>query len=93
MGRSKSNLSEVVLECARVREVTGVFHSRVALEDAVDALLLSGFDRADIDTLGSLDELRQRLGDVWPRRSYRTLRMSRAGVSSPARTSPRPSSR
>ena len=64
-GQLEGNLSDVVLERARVREVTGVFYARGALEDAVDALLLSGFDRADIDTLGSLDELRQRLGDVY----------------------------
>jgi hypothetical protein len=55
----------MVLERARVREVTGVFYSRAALEDAADALLLSGFDRADIDTLVSLDELRRRLGNVY----------------------------
>jgi len=50
-----------VLERTKVREVAGVFHSRQALEDAVEDLLLSGFDRADIDQVASLDEVRKRL--------------------------------
>ena len=50
-----------VLERAKVREVAGVFHSRPAIEDAVDDLLLNGFDRADIDQLASQDEVRKRL--------------------------------
>jgi hypothetical protein len=44
-----------------VREVAGVFHSRRAIEAAVEDLLLNGFDRADIDRLASLDEVRRRL--------------------------------
>jgi hypothetical protein len=42
-----------VLERVRVREVAGVFRSRDALDAAVDALLLAGFDRADIDLMAS----------------------------------------
>jgi hypothetical protein len=57
--------SDAVIERARVREVTGIFHSRRALEDTVDALLLSGFDRADIDRVASLDEIPKRLGGVY----------------------------
>jgi hypothetical protein len=45
----------------KVREVAGVFHSRRAIEAAVEDLLLNGFDRADIDQLASLDEVRRRL--------------------------------
>jgi hypothetical protein len=41
--------------------VAGVFYSRRAIEAAVDDLLLNGFDRADIDRLASLDEVRRRL--------------------------------
>ncbi len=52
--------SEDVLERTKVREVAGVFYSRQALEAAVEDLLLNGFDRADIDQLASLDEVRKR---------------------------------
>ena len=54
--------SDTVLGRARVREVTGVFHSRVALDVAAGELLLMGFDRADVDVVASLDEIRKRLG-------------------------------
>ena len=54
--------SSEVLERTKVREVAGLFHSRQALEDAVEDLLSNGFDRADIDQLASLDEVRRRLG-------------------------------
>jgi hypothetical protein len=50
-----------VLERTKVREVAGVFHSRRAIEAAFEDLLLNGFDRADIDRLASLDEVRRRL--------------------------------
>jgi hypothetical protein len=57
--------SDGVIETAKVREVAGVFHSHGALEDAVDDLLRAGFDRADIDVIGDLEELRKRLGDAY----------------------------
>jgi hypothetical protein len=53
-----------VLEKLRVREVTGVFASRVAATPAVDDLLRAGFDRADIDTIAEGERLVRRLGDV-----------------------------
>jgi len=53
--------SSDVLDRIRVREVAGVFHSRAAMEDAVEDLLLSGFDRADIDRLAAMDEVRKRI--------------------------------
>jgi len=53
--------SSEVLETRRVREVAGLFHSREALEDTVEDLLLSGFDRADIDQLAAEDEVRKRV--------------------------------
>jgi hypothetical protein len=56
---------DTVLEKRRVREVTGVFHSRAALDATANELLLSGFDRADIDVIGSLDEVKKRLGAVY----------------------------
>jgi hypothetical protein len=50
-----------VLDRIRTREVTGVFHSRKALDDAAQDLLSSGFDRADIDVSASPDEQQRRL--------------------------------
>jgi len=53
--------SSDVLETTRVREVAGLFHSREAMEDTVEDLLLNGFDRADIDRLATEDEVHKRL--------------------------------
>lgn len=53
--------SDDILEQVRSREVAGVFHSRKALIDAADDLLVAGFDRADIDVSASFDELQRRL--------------------------------
>jgi hypothetical protein len=50
-----------VLDRVRTREVTGVFHSRSALDTAAQDLLSSGFDRADIDVSASPDEQQRRL--------------------------------
>jgi hypothetical protein len=44
---ASANTSDTVLARARVREVTGVFHSRAALDVAAGELLLMGFDRAE----------------------------------------------
>ncbi|WP_439400774.1 hypothetical protein ACNJYA_23210 [Bradyrhizobium sp. DASA03068] len=41
--------------------MTGVFHSRRALDDAAQDLLLTGFDRSDIDVSASPDEVQRRL--------------------------------
>lgn len=54
--------SEIVLDCARVREVTGVFHSLDSLEAAGDDLLRAGFDRSDVDVIAPPDEVRRKLG-------------------------------
>ena len=53
------------IERTKVREVAAIFHSQEALEAAVEALLLAGFDRADIDRLADLNEVRKRLGPVY----------------------------
>jgi len=50
--------SDVMLETAKAREVAGLFRSREKLQAAVDDLLLSGFDRADLDLMGGLDRVR-----------------------------------
>jgi hypothetical protein len=60
-----NKISDVVLDRARVREVTGVFHSHAALEEVVEALLLSGFDRADIDRVADPEAVRQRIGNIY----------------------------
>jgi hypothetical protein len=53
--------SDDILEKVRTREVTGVFHSRKALDAAVQELLVTGYDRADIDVSASPDEVQRRL--------------------------------
>ena len=58
---SMQGSSDDILEKVRTREVTGVFHSRKALDAAVDELLLAGYDRADIDVSTSPDEVQRRL--------------------------------
>src|ERR1700727_415135 len=50
--------SDDVLDKVRTHEVTGVFHSRKALVDAAEELLVAGFDRADID-VSAFDELQR----------------------------------
>jgi len=54
--------SEIVLDRARVREVTGVLHSLDSLEAAGDDLLRAGFDRSDVDVIAPPDEVRRKLG-------------------------------
>jgi hypothetical protein len=54
--------SDTVLERARIREVTGIFHSRLALDVAAGELLLMGFDRADVDVVAGIDEIYKKLG-------------------------------
>lgn len=53
--------SDGIVDRARIREVTGVFHSRNALEAAAQDLLRSGIDRSDIDISASPDELQSRV--------------------------------
>lgn len=57
--------SSAVIEQVRVREVAGVFRSLEALNAAVETLLADGFDRADIDVMGTIDAVRERLGDAY----------------------------
>jgi hypothetical protein len=53
--------NDTVIERVRVREVAGIFRSRDALDATVDALLESGFDRADI-AVSSRYAAREKLG-------------------------------
>jgi hypothetical protein len=54
--------SEAIIERMREREVTGILSSRETLDAVIDDLFLAGFDRADIDVSGGIDELQQRVG-------------------------------
>jgi hypothetical protein len=77
-----SSQSDGVIERVKVREVAGVFRSRESLDAAVDALLLAGFDRADIDLMAGADAMLEKLGGIYapaeeladvpdaPRRAY-----------------------
>jgi hypothetical protein len=49
------------------REVVGVFHDERALEAAIDDLLGSGFDRADISLLASERAVEEKLGHAYER--------------------------
>src|SRR5258707_2062296 len=51
---ASANTPDTVLGRTRVREGTGVFHSRAALDVAAGELLLMGFDRADVDVVAVL---------------------------------------
>ena len=71
-----------VLERRVIREVAAVFHREEILEDAIQALLLAGFDRGDIAIMGDIETVRRRLGALYvppeeiadvpgaPRRAY-----------------------
>jgi hypothetical protein len=56
-----AGMRDDILDKTRTREVTGVFHSKRALELAAQDLLMAGVDRADIDVSASSDELGRRL--------------------------------
>lgn len=45
-----------------VREAVGVFGSEQELQAVIDELLISGFDRADLSLLASMDSVRPQLG-------------------------------
>jgi hypothetical protein len=60
-----SDASDATLEKIKAREVAAVFRSRAALDAAVDALLLAGFDRGDIDLMASADAVREKLGTIY----------------------------
>ena len=51
--------SKPVLETITVREVIGIFRSRDRLREAIDAMLLAGFDRANLDLVGGIARLRK----------------------------------
>lgn len=57
--------SDGAIERAKAREVAAVFHSPEAVEAAAEDLLFAGFDRADIDRLGDIEDVRKRLGPVY----------------------------
>jgi hypothetical protein len=60
-----SGSRDTVLERVKVREVAGVFHSRDALDAAVDDLMLAGIERTDIDLMAEGATVREKLGGVY----------------------------
>ena len=50
---------------ARVCEVVGIFHNPDDLESAIDELLSSGFDRAELSLLASEDAVATKLGGYY----------------------------
>ena len=48
-----------------VREAVGIFDSAEALEAAVDELLISGFDRAELSLLASEPAVQEKLGHLY----------------------------
>jgi hypothetical protein len=56
--------SDPIFDLATVGEVAGVFHSQKDIDVAVNALMLSGFDRSQADVIDSLDQLRQKPENV-----------------------------
>lgn len=48
-----------------VREAVGVFDGPELLQDAIDELLSSGFNRAELSLLASETAVREKLGDVY----------------------------
>lgn len=48
-----------------VREAVGVFHDAEALEEAIDELLESGFDRADLSMLAGEHAVKEKLGHIY----------------------------
>lgn len=51
------------IEQSEVREAVGVFDTVEALQGAIDELLSSGFDRADLSLLASVHAVEEKLGD------------------------------
>jgi hypothetical protein len=62
---SRTGTASAVIERVKVREVAGVFRAQDALDATVRALLAAGFDRSDIDVMGSIDAIRKRLGGAY----------------------------
>jgi hypothetical protein len=57
--------SDAELERVKVREVAGIFELRDELDSVIDALLLAGFDRSDIDIMASAESVREKLGAIY----------------------------
>lgn len=53
------------LERVTVREAAGVFHSREALENAIEALQAAGFDRSSLAIMARSEAVHEKLGDIY----------------------------
>ena len=59
----RSGAGAMPIEQSEVREAVGVFDTVEALQGAIDELLSSGFDRADLSLLASVHAVEEKLGD------------------------------
>lgn len=50
-----------------IREAVGVFHDAETMQGAIDELLQSGFDRAELSLLASEQAVREKLGHMYQR--------------------------
>ena len=69
-----------ILDRVKVREVAGVYRARDAMDEAVTALLSSGFDRADIDVMVGAEARGRLRGAKIARRSCRICRRLRGST-------------
>jgi hypothetical protein len=61
----QENIMATQSKLENVCEVVGVFHKAEDLESAIDELLISGFDRAEISLLASEDAVATKLGGYY----------------------------
>jgi hypothetical protein len=62
-------------EATTVREAVGVFATPETLQEAIDELMSSGFDRADLSLLASEDAVEAKLGHMYRKAAnWRTMR-------------------
>lgn len=57
--------TDKAVEQVTVREVAGVFRTAASMQQAIQALLLAGFDRADIDLMADVETIREKLGGIF----------------------------
>lgn len=57
--------SDESIERVTVREAAGVFHSREALEKAIEALQAAGFNRSSLAIMARSKAVREKLGEIY----------------------------
>jgi hypothetical protein len=56
---------EAAMQDSSIREAVGLFHDEASLEEAADALMVAGFDRADLSLLAASETVERRLGHLY----------------------------